>query len=150
MINIYLQNATSEKNIPHERLLQNWTLAALAEQHKDGEITVLIVDADEMQNLNKKYRYQNKATNVLAFPFSPFDNIESNDTVIGDVVICGAVVNAEAKQQQKGQEAHWAHIIIHGVLHLLGYAHDNAQQASIMQAIEVERLKELGYVNPYI
>ena len=150
MITIHLQNVSNEQDIPADKTLRHFALLSVLRAHFDsGELTLRIVDVDEMQTLNKQYRQQDKPTNVLAFPFIPFNNINVNQFIIGDVVICAAVINAEAKQQHKSQAQHWAHIIIHGVLHLLGYDHDNAAAAEKMESIEIELLQQLGYSNPY-
>ena len=107
------------------------------------------MDATESQALNKQYRQQDKPTNVLAFPFAAFPDIEISDPIIGDIVICAAIVNQEATQQHKSQNEHWAHIVIHGVLHLLGYDHIEAADANIMEPLEIDLLQQLGYANPY-
>lgn len=150
MINIHLQNVAREKHIPPDKMLRRWTLAALEQYLHSGEVTLRIVNANEIQLLNRQYRHQDKPTNVLAFPFVPFDNIGIGKVIIGDVVICATIVNAEAKQQNKSQDQHWAHIIIHGMLHLLGYKHDKEDDAKQMESLEIKLLQQFGYTNPYL
>ena len=150
MITIHLQDVANEKNIPPNSMLRHWAFTVLKQYLDSGDLTLRVVDTNEMQTLNRHYRHQDKPTNVLAFPFIPFDDTQVNDVIIGDVVICATVVNSEAKKQNKGRDQHWAHIIIHGCLHLLGYDHNNAEEAKKMESIEIQLLRQLGYTNPYI
>ena len=149
MLNINIQNACSDPNIPNEEQLQQWALLALGKRVAAGALTLRIVDAAESQGLNHHYRQQDKPTNVLAFPFEAFPGLEPREPIIGDVVICTAIVNQEATQQHKTANAHWAHIVIHGVLHLLGYDHIEASQAKVMESLEIDLLQQLGYADPY-
>lgn len=146
---INLQNVSTEPAVPNAETLTDWALVALHHQCKRGELTIRIVDPVESQMLNQRYRQQNKPTNVLAFPFASFPGIDISDPIIGDIVICAAIVNQEAKQQGKPHDAHWAHIVIHGILHLLGYDHLNATDAQCMETLEIDLLQQLGYANPY-
>jgi probable rRNA maturation factor len=118
------------------------------EEHLDIELTIRIVDRQEIQQLNKDYRHIDKATNILSFPFEAPDFIPLN--LLGDLVICQSIIEQEAKAQNKLLIAHWAHIIIHGVLHLLGYDHIEELEAIKMEALEIEIMAKLGFDNPYI
>ena len=146
---IDVQNATdkplplTEDEITH--------LAALAlRDHKDrAELTVRLVDAEEMTHLNKTYRQQDKTTNVLAFPSSVPTVVELDYPLLGDVIICPQVLQKESLELNKTLKEHWSLILIHGVLHLMGYDHIKDNDAAIMQAIEIKLLAELGYDNPY-
>lgn len=121
-----------------------------------GEIAIRIIDEAESQALNHDYRGKDAPTNVLSFPFELPEGLpeelqaELGDGIIGDIAICASVVRQEAQQQGKASEAHWAHMVVHGVLHLLGYDHINDQDANIMEALETRILSELGYPNPYL
>ena len=95
------------------------------------------------------YRKQNKATNVLAFPATYPENVELEYPLLGDVIICPAVLKQESKTLKQPLIAHWAHIVIHGILHLLGYDHIDEEDATVMQAIEIQLLADLGFDNPY-
>ena len=114
----------------------------------EAELTIRLVDEAESQQLNREYRGKDRPTNVLSFPADLPAVVES--PLLGDLVICAPVVLREAKEQGKTVEAHWAHMVVHGVLHLLGYDHQNEQEAAEMEGIEAALLKEMGYRNPYI
>ena len=102
-----------------------------------------------MTHLNSTYRKQNKVTNVLAFPSNLPKDIQLDVPLLGDVIICPSVLQAESESLNKPLQAHWAHIVIHGVLHLLGFDHVRDEDAPIMQAQEINILEELGFCNPY-
>ena len=121
---------------------------ALNKRGKDTELTIRIVDMDEGTQLNRRWRKASGPTNVLSFPAVGVE--EYAPGLLGDIVICAPVVNNEAKIQNKSIDAHWAHMVIHGVLHLSGYDHENSQDAEEMEAVETELLESLGYNNPYI
>ena len=112
------------------------------------ELTIRLVETAEIQELNKTYRHIDKATNILSFPFEAPEFIAIN--LLGDLVICHSVIEKEAVAQKKLLSAHWAHIIIHGVLHLLGYDHIEDNQAQQMEALETEIMQDLGFKNPYL
>ncbi|KZZ19879.1 rRNA maturation RNase YbeY, partial [Oleiphilus sp. HI0080] len=111
------------------------------------ELTIRVVDTPEIQELNANYRDKDKPTNVLSFPFEAPEHIELD--LLGDLIICAQVVNAEAKEQNKDEKSHWAHMTVHGVLHLLGYDHIDDIEADEMEGLEIKILHELGYANPY-
>lgn len=133
---------------PSDELIQQWIEQALAAENKDdAELTVRIVDESESAALNKEYRNKNDSTNVLSFPFDCPEGLDLN--LLGDLVICVPVVEREAKQQGKNSQAHWAHMLVHGVLHLLGYDHIEETEAENMEAREIKILQDLGFPNPY-
>lgn len=115
---------------------------------KQPELTVRIVSEEEGRSLNQQWRHRDYPTNVLAFPFDSFPAMDL--PLLGDLVICAPVVVDEAAQQQKSLTAHWAHLVIHGTLHLLGYDHQTDAQADIMENLEIQILQQLGYPNPYL
>ena len=119
------------------------------EQSSDdlGELTVRIVGPAEAARLNLQWRNRSEATNVLAFPLSD-ENMAAS--ILGDVVICAEVANREAERDKKLRDAHWAHLVIHGTLHLLGYDHADDADAATMEALECTKLRNLGYPNPYL
>lgn len=143
---VNLQIASKAKNIPGTKKLHHWVDAALA-KNKTAEITIRIVGTKEMQALNKQYRHQDKTTNVLSFPAELPPELKL--PLLGDIVICAPIVNKEAKAQNKTSEEHWAHIVIHGVLHLLGYDHIESTDAEKMEQQEIQLLQKLGFNNPY-
>lgn len=144
---IVLQIATRAKKIPSRYYLQRWACAALASQRKTAELTIRIVDSKESAKLNQTYRHKPGATNVLSFPFESPPGIAL--PLLGDLVICAPVVAAEAIAQNKPLLAHWAHMVVHGVLHLLGYDHVKKIDAEKMEKLEIKILAQLGYPNPY-
>ncbi|GJM04161.1 MAG: endoribonuclease YbeY [marine bacterium B5-7] len=144
---IEIQNASNINSLPTDNLLVEWIKQALDENHQEAEITLRIVDEEEGITLNKKWRNKESATNVLSFPVG--DTLEQAPNLLGDIVICAPIVKREASEQGKKFDAHWAHLVIHGVLHLQGYDHESNEQASIMESKEVLILKSIGYANPY-
>lgn len=122
---------------------------ALESRINEAELTIRFVGTEEMTYLNHTYRKKNSTTNVLSFPFKVPNGVTFDPPLLGDVVICPKVLVDESEQLQKTLEEHWALIVIHGVLHLLGYDHINDDDAEIMQGIEIQLLTQLGYDNPY-
>lgn len=147
MSKIIIQNLTQVTSLPNKRQFKIWANQALPSNKKNAEIVIRFVSTKEITKLNKKYRKKNKPTNIISFPFEPPCNIKTN--TLGDLVICAALVKKEAKQQQKTIPAHFAHLIIHGVLHLLGYEHYTKKTATRMENLEIKLLKKLGFANPY-
>jgi len=144
---IDVQYAMAVDGIPGEDAIRQWVLQALPEQKKDAELTVRIVDEAEITALNHQYRGKDGPTNVLSFPYEGIPGVETG--LLGDIVICAPVVVSEAVAQHKPLDAHWAHIVVHGVLHLLGFDHQHDDHAHQMEAREAELLAGLGYANPY-
>lgn len=144
---IEIQQASSSTDLPTEEQFSTWLNAAAQEGYEDFELCLRIVDSDEITELNHQYRDKNKATNVLSFPADLPEDIDI--PLLGDIVICSTVVEQEAKEQGKTLEAHWAHLCIHGMLHLQGYDHIEDDEAEIMETLEIQILKQLGYNSPY-
>ncbi len=144
-----LQIATEQQdNLPSEQQIMQWLEVILPQFVDKAEITIRIVDKDESQYLNHTYRNKDKPTNVLSFPFeSP---IEIDVPLLGDLVICKQVVETEASEQHKPLTSHWAHMIVHGCLHLLGYDHILDEEAEEMENIEIDIMAQLGFDNPYL
>jgi len=140
-IQFNLQVVSDASNIPTKAQFRKWAKAAL---RVDTEVTIRIVDEAEGRTLNLAYRGKDYATNVLTFPLTEEPHL------MGDIIICAPVVAAEANTQQKSIEAHYAHLTVHGVLHLHGYDHEIDKQAALMESIEVTTLLQLGYPNPYL
>ena len=140
-LHLTVQNASQESDIPLKSQFKKWAKAAL---RVDTEVTIRIVDEAEGRALNHTYRAKNYATNVLTFPLA-----ESPD-LLGDIIICAPVVAAEAHAQNKPLEAHYAHLTVHGILHLHGYDHEIAAQVELMESLETAIISKLGYANPYL
>lgn len=149
MFSINIQCAVDKALVPRRALLRKWALAALSRKTETAEITLRIVDVSESTTLNSTYRQKQGPTNVLSFPFTLPEEIQLEIPLIGDIVICAEIVNREAKEQHKSQEAHWAHIVVHGVFHLLGYDHELDSDAAVMESLEITILQDLGFDNPY-
>ena len=132
---------------PDSKRFQRWVEAALASRREQAEVTLRLVSETESRTLNLRYRGKDQPTNVLSFEADLPSDIEL--PYIGDVVICPAVLEREAAEQGKTSEAHWAHLTVHGVLHLLGYDHQHETEASAMEGLEVQILAGLGYPDPY-
>ena len=146
-IDLDLQLVSKVDNLPQKAQFQQWVEKALRGSRQDAEVTIRIVDCAESQNLNASYRGKDKPTNVLSFPFDAPDEVEIN--LLGDLVICAPVVNAEATEQNKSTMDHWAHMVIHGILHLLGFDHIDENDAQEMESLEITLLSEIGISNPY-
>ena len=146
-IDVDIQIACEQAQLPSDEQLALWVETALAGHQEEAELTIRIVEEAESQQLNDVYRGKNKPTNVLSFPFEVPEGIELS--LLGDLVICASVVEAEAKQQNKLLFDHWAHMVIHGVLHLLAYDHIQEQDAEQMEALERQLLRSLGISDPY-
>lgn len=147
---IDIQHATEKPvDISDEQLLK-WAKLTLKDEIDSAELTIRLADTDEIMQLNQTYRKQNKPTNVLAFPANLPDNIELDTHLLGDIIICPDVVYEECEKLNKSIESHFALMVIHGVLHLLGYDHISDTDAEIMQTKEIKILKEIGFSNPYL
>ncbi len=136
--------------LPHKRSIWRWAQAALAghdRRRRQVALTVRIVGGRESAALNRRYRGCHRATNVLAFPFAAPPGVATD--YLGDVVICASVVRREARVQGKRERAHWAHMVVHGIMHLQGYDHASRRQAAIMERRESRILARLGFPDPY-
>lgn len=138
----------SSKVLPDKKKFHRWLSAALLHYQTPSEVTIRLVDKDESNALNLAYCGKDKATNVLSFPFDAPAGIML--PLIGDIVICCPLVEQEAAEQGTTPEAHWAHIVVHGSLHLLGYNHIKNDEAKKMESLESEIMYKLGYPNPYL
>ena len=148
-MNIELDVQREVEALPKDEDLLKWLNEILSfENHDDTELTIRFVDENEIAELNKEYRDKIGSTNILSFPFEVPDEVGLN--LLGDLVICSDVVKKEAEEQNKNELAHWAHMIIHGTLHLLGYDHLNDEQAKVMEEKEIKILSQLGYSDPYL
>ena len=147
MITVDIQYATESKTLPTALELRHWVEHALTDYAKDTAITLRIVDTIEMTQLNLYYRGKNKPTNVLSFPYE--ESLEE-EKMLGDIVICAPVVLTEADEQHKPWQAHWAHLVVHGCLHLVGFDHEVEDQAEAMESLEVKLLAGLGFPDPYL
>jgi len=146
-LELELQRVATADAVPSAADFDRWARAALAGQRQQAELVIRVVDAEESAELNRDYRGKEGPTNVLSFPFEAPPPVESD--LIGDLVICAPVVAREALEQGKSTAAHWAHMVVHGVLHLLGYDHVDEAEAATMEALEREILDRLGYGDPY-
>ncbi len=143
-----LQIATETNDYPSEDQFQQWVDAALAGSDEDAEVVIRLVDEAESAELNKQYRHKQGPTNILSFPFEAPEGVELD--LLGDLVICAPIIAKEALEQNKQTLHHWAHITVHGVLHLLGYDHIEDHDAEQMEALEIEILNKLNIANPYL
>jgi probable rRNA maturation factor len=139
-LSLSVQYAVDQQSLPSRDQIRKWVKAAL---RVDTEVTIRVVDEGEGRVLNSTYRGKDYATNVLTFPLTEMPHL------IGDIIICAPVVETEAHAQNKSIEAHYAHLTVHGVLHLHGYDHITEPQAELMESLEVTILQKLGYANPY-
>ena len=144
-----LQIATENlEGVPTEEQIVQWATAAVQPEGDEVEMTVRIVDEAESHELNLTYRGKDRPTNVLSFPFECPDEVEL--PLLGDLVICRQVVEREAAEQEKPLMAHWAHMVVHGSLHLLGYDHIEDNEAEEMESLETQIMQGLGFDDPYL
>lgn len=144
-----LQIATENiEGLPTEEQIVQWATAAVQPEGDEVEMTVRIVDEAESHELNLTYRGKDRSTNVLSFPFECPDEVEL--PLLGDLVICRQVVEREAAEQDKPLMAHWAHMVVHGSLHLLGYDHIEDEEAEEMESLETQIMQGLGFDDPYL
>ncbi|MGA0806809.1 MAG: rRNA maturation RNase YbeY [Pseudohongiellaceae bacterium] len=147
-VTIDLQNASGSKQVPLRRQFKHWAMAALQQIEpggRGGALSIRLVDEAESAGLNGQYRNRHYATNILSFPVPA----ELGSRLLGDLAICAPVVEREAHEQDKSSDEHWAHLVVHGVLHLKGYDHEDDAEAERMEALEVRILQQLGVKNPY-
>ena len=144
-LSLAVQYAAEGEGIPPRAQVRKWVKSAL---EQDAELTVRFVGEIEGRELNRDYRQKDYATNVLSFVYEA--GVDKNGPVQGDLVICAPVVAREAQEQGKPLEAHYAHLVVHGTLHLQGYDHENDADAQVMETRESEIVKKLGYSDPYL
>jgi len=147
MNTLELQIATEYRDYPSEQQFQFWVDTVLSDTSVDSEIVIRLVDNEESADLNQQYRHKSGPTNILSFPFEAPEGIDMD--LLGDLVVCAPLIAEEARQQGKPLLHHWAHITIHGVLHLLGYDHIEDGEADEMEALEIVLLNQLEIPNPY-
>jgi probable rRNA maturation factor len=145
MIHIAIENASTARNVPEDGQFRCWAEAAA--RREGAEVAIRIVDEAESAELNAAYRHKSGPTNVLSFPFEVPEGVPN--ALLGDLVICAGVVEREAGEQGKPLEAHWAHMVVHGLLHLQGYDHVEDSEAEAMEAEEIAILSGLEFPNPY-
>lgn len=147
-LEIDIQRASREPDLPGDDEVRRWVEAALRGRRERAELAVRLVDEPEGAVLNERFRGRSGPTNVLSFPYEPHPGLAGCD-LIGDLVICAPLVVREASDQGKTAESHWAHMLVHGVLHLLGYDHCGHAQTTEMEALERDILGALGFPDPY-
>jgi probable rRNA maturation factor len=147
-----VQIAVDDESVPESYDIATWVSRSVqaAGHSGEAEVSVRIVNAIEMQQLNCEFREQDKPTNVLSFPAGNIVGMPSDaDLPLGDIVVCAAVVRHEADEQGKAVADHWAHMMVHGTLHLLGFDHENDSDAAAMESLEIQILTGHGVANPY-
>ena len=149
---VEVQLACDDEYVPAADDIAAWVNRAIdaAGSSSDMEVSVRVVNAAEMQQMNCEFRDQDKSTNVLSFPAGDLAGLpDEAERPLGDIVVCAAVVADEAEQQGKTQTDHWAHMIVHGTLHLLGFDHENDSDAAEMESLEIRIMTDHGVANPY-
>ena len=147
MLDLYIQNELNIANTPSQLEFEAWVSKALQKTYNKLEQLIRIVDKEEIQALNRQYRDKDKATNILSFPAEQYDFLDYD--CLGDLVVCASVVEQEAKDQNKALNEHWAHLIVHGMLHLQGFDHIDDDEAATMEALEIKILETMSISNPY-
>lgn len=147
-LTVDVDNASSATALPSLDDFERWVAAALTSRRDEAELSIRLVDEAESAELNLQYRLKAGATNVLSFPADLPAELEI--PLLGDLVICAPVVEKEASEQRKSSAAHWAHMVVHGTLHLIGYDHIDDADAEHMEALEIDILNTLQYPNPYL
>lgn len=146
-IEVEIQFACNASETPTKNKIKKWACTTLLEFLDSGEITIRFVDAEESRQLNEQWRKARGPTNVLSFNYG--DSPGPAKDHIGDIVLCTPVILKEAKEQKKNIESHFAHMVVHGCLHLIGYDHEKKQDAEKMESLEIDLMNKLGYDNPY-
>ncbi len=147
-VQVDIDNACAALQVPSDADFLSWVQAALKGLRSRAEVSMRIVDEQESAALNAQYRGKDYATNVLSFPSELPEDCDP--PLLGDLAICAAVVLREAQEQGKTAQAHWAHMVVHGSLHLLGFDHVDDEEADVMESREIAVLRELGIDNPYV
>lgn len=148
-IAVELQLASKAPNIPPLDFFKQCAYTTLTSKKDKAELCIRIVDEQESAELNETYRHKQGPTNVLSFPFESSIGLSIEQDYLGDIIICAPIVQREAKEQGLYYRAHWAHMIVHGILHLLGFDHIYEPDAAVMEQLEAKILAQLGYNNPY-
>jgi probable rRNA maturation factor len=156
-LDLEVQYAVHSEELPSEQQFLAWAQVAVSkvlDDVKPASLTIRVVSAEESQQLNHQYRGKERPTNVLSFPFElpaglP-QELQPEEHILGDLAVCAEVVAKEAKEQSKTLHNHWAHMVVHGCLHLLGYDHIKDNEAEVMETLEAEILSGLGISNPYV
>lgn len=146
-IRLFLSDRSSRRGVPLKSSFVKWVAAVPELRRRTAQVNILVVDAREGRRFNRQFRRRDYATNVLSFPYEPLPGQKT--ALLGDLVICASVVAREAAEQGKRLRDHWAHLTIHGVLHLLGHDHQTRAEASKMEALEIRILAGLGIADPY-
>ena len=151
-VEIEVQSATESTETPTSDQFQQWVEEALKGKGEHFSLAIRLVDEAEMQKFNLQYREKDYATNVLSFQSDLPESLpeEMCQSQLGDLLICAPVVIREAIEQGRQENDHWAHLTIHGLLHLLGYDHEQAEEARLMESLEIETLARLGISDPYL
>ncbi len=152
-VQVEVQFATNEECALSSNEIVAWVRRSLelASHEGESEVSVRIVSAIEMQAINNEFRGKDSPTNVLSFPAGAIQGLPADSELpLGDLVICASIVNEEAEQQGKSKQDHWGHMIVHGCLHLLGFDHEQDEEAAAMEGLEVEILSAYGVTNPYV
>lgn len=149
-----VDDVSGADNVPGDERMADWVnqavVAASGDSQRPREVSIRIVSADEIHTLNRDYRQRDKPTNVLSFPAGEISGLPDDESLmLGDIVVCADVVAAEAKEQGKDIDDHWAHMLVHGTLHLLGHDHMNDVEAEQMESLEIHILSGFGVSNPY-
>lgn len=151
MNEVFISRQIVLDELPSDQEIEQWILAVLAQQDRQGEVAVEIVASDTIEELNRDYRGKDKATNVLSFPSEPPPGLpEEMFNELGDLIICPQVVASEADEQGKPLAHHWAHMVVHGTLHLLGYDHIEPEEAEVMERLERQILANFAIPDPYL
>ena len=147
-----IQRATTSGKTPGDEEFRRWINAVPTTKAQKFKLTIRIVDEPEAQRFNREYRGRDYATNVLSFPAELPEGLpeEVRQSQLGDILICAPVVVSEALEQQRPENDHWAHLTVHGVLHLLGYDHEQSAAAAVMESLETKILRNLGISDPYL
>jgi len=151
-VHVDVQNACDDDTVPELPIVESWIARAVdaSGANNDAEVSVRIVDVDEIHAMNRDYRGNDKPTNVLSFPAGDVAGLPADMPVpLGDIVICASIIRHEAAEQGKAVSDHWAHMLVHGTLHLLGYDHETEPEAAEMEMLETGILSEQGLADPY-
>lgn len=151
---IAFDDVSAAEGVPDASSIEQWVACVLTSQLDSEhfpEVSIQVVDEATISELNQTYRHKSGPTNILSFPFEAPPGLpeEEAQSMLGDIIVCAQVVSREAEEQGKELKAHWAHMVVHGVLHLLGYDHLDDEEAEAMESLEIQLLSELAFPNPY-